>query len=145
MPPQIAVQRRCIDRFPRGNPPRPRDVDLEDIAFADITMDALDGLQVALGRRLVYPRQPRPLPFFSTSHMTGSCRMAEDIDQGVIDASGEVFGYPGMFVSDGAAIPSSLAVNSSLTILAHAERVASLFLARHPNREEPALLVGPAG
>jgi hypothetical protein len=29
---------------------------------------------------------------------------------------GRVFGYPGLFVSDGAAIPTSLAVNTSLTI-----------------------------
>ena len=61
---------------------------------------------------------------FSTSHMVGSCRMAEKRRDGVVDVYGEVFNYPGLYVTDGAAIPSSLAVNSSLTILANAERIA---------------------
>ncbi len=62
---------------------------------------------------------------FSTTHMTGSCRMADHKRHGVVDAHGEVFDYPGLFVTDGAAIPTSLAVNSSLTILANAERIAA--------------------
>ena len=57
--------------------------------------------------------------------MTGSARMAKRFEDGVIDYNGEVFNYPGLFVSDGAAVPTSLAVNSSLTILANAERIAS--------------------
>jgi choline dehydrogenase-like flavoprotein len=62
---------------------------------------------------------------FTTTHMIGSCRMADRIENGVTDAYGEVFNYPGLYVADGAAIPSSLAVNSSLTILANAERIAA--------------------
>ena len=62
---------------------------------------------------------------FDTTHMIGSCRMAERKEYGVTDKFGEVFDYPGLYISDGAAIPSSLAVNSSLTILANAERIAS--------------------
>jgi len=61
---------------------------------------------------------------FATAHQVGSCRMADDRRHGVVNAAGEVFGYPGLYVSDGAAIPSSLAVNTSLTILANAERIA---------------------
>lgn len=61
---------------------------------------------------------------FSTTHMIGSCRMADSKKYGVIDSFGEVFDYPGIYVTDGAAIPSSLAINSSLTILANAERIA---------------------
>jgi choline dehydrogenase-like flavoprotein len=65
---------------------------------------------------------------FSTAHQVGSCRMADDPDHGVVDRDGEVFGYPGIYVSDGAAIPTSLAVNTSLTILANAERIAASIL-----------------
>jgi len=57
--------------------------------------------------------------------------MADSKEQGVVDASGEVFGYPGLYVSDGAAIPSSLAVNTSLTILANAERIAAGLIDRY--------------
>jgi choline dehydrogenase-like flavoprotein len=56
--------------------------------------------------------------------MIGSCRMADNKNNGVVDPFGEVFDYPGIFVTDGAAVPTSLAVNSSLTILANAERIA---------------------
>lgn len=74
---------------------------------------------------------PRPSPFFGTTHQTGSCRMADTPDQGVIDGGGEVFGYPGMYVVDGASIPSSLAINVSLTILANAERIAQGVVTRY--------------
>lgn len=68
---------------------------------------------------------------FSTAHQVGSCRMADQASDGVVDGSGEVFGYPGLYVSDGAAIPSSLSVNTSLTILANAERIAAGLLERY--------------
>lgn len=80
---------------------------------------------------------PLEEPFYSTTHHTGSCRMGESPADGVVDPDGEVFGYPGLFVTGGAAIPSSLAVNTSLTILANAERIAARILERCPS--------GPAG
>lgn len=67
----------------------------------------------------------------TTAHMTGSCRMADSVQDGVVDANGEVFGYPGMFIADGAAIPSSLAVNPYLTILANAERIGAYLKRRY--------------
>ena len=68
---------------------------------------------------------------FFTTHQVGSCRMADDPDRGVVDPSGEVFRYAGLYVTDGSAIPTSLAVNNSLTILANAERIAAGIIARH--------------
>jgi choline dehydrogenase-like flavoprotein len=68
---------------------------------------------------------------FSTAHQVGSCRMAETKSRGVVNVNGEVFDYPGLYVADGAAIPTSLAVNTSLTILANAERMAAGVLARY--------------
>ena len=62
----------------------------------------------------------------TTAHMTGSCRMGEDPSRAVVDASGEVFHCKGMYITDGSAIPSALAVNPYLTILANAERVGDL-------------------
>ncbi|HSQ60374.1 MAG TPA: GMC family oxidoreductase [Acidobacteriota bacterium] len=74
---------------------------------------------------------------FFTTHQVGSCRMAESVRHGVVNASGEVFGYPGLYVSDASSLPSSLAVNSSLTVLANAERIAAGILARHGRAPMP--------
>lgn len=79
---------------------------------------------------------PRKGSWHSTAHHTGSARMADHPRGGVVNSGGEVFGYPGLFVADGAAIPSSLAVNTSLTILANSERIAAGILRRYGlNRE----------
>lgn len=67
----------------------------------------------------------RPELYFATTHQVGSARMADDPSRGVVDRHGEAFRWPGLYVTDGAAIPSSLAVSSSLTILANAERIAA--------------------
>lgn len=68
--------------------------------------------------------QVREAPWYTSAHQVGSCRMADSPTDGVASVDGEVFNYPGLYVSDGAAVPSSLAVNTSLTILANAERIA---------------------
>ena len=55
-------------------------------------------------------------------HNLGGCPIADSPDQGVANAYGEVFGYPGMFALDGAAIPVAIGANPSHTITAMAER-----------------------
>ncbi|MBI1745544.1 MAG: GMC family oxidoreductase [Acidobacteria bacterium] len=56
-------------------------------------------------------------------HPLGSCRMGDDPDLGPLRADGQLYGYPNVYVTDGSALPGSLAVNPSLTIAANAERV----------------------
>ncbi len=96
-----------------------------------VTKQLLESILVRNGCRLVetdfldQDLMPEVGVHFSTAHQVGSCRMAESRADGVVDSDGAVFGYPGLYVSDGAAIPSSLAVNTSLTILANAERIAA--------------------
>ncbi len=60
-------------------------------------------------------------------HPLGGCGMGDDTDTGAIDHKCRVFGgdsesLEGLFVCDGAAVPTSLGVNPSLTISAIAER-----------------------
>ena len=90
-----------------------------------------NGCEVVRAQFVQQDGAARPDLFFATSHQVGSCRMAVRRSEGVVDAAGEVFDHPGLYVSDGAAIPSSLAVNTSLTILANAERVAAGIVARY--------------
>ncbi len=63
--------------------------------------------------------------FFSTAHQLGSCPMSDSPAMGVVNADGEAHRYPGLYVTDGAALPGSTAVSTSLTILANAERIAA--------------------
>lgn len=68
----------------------------------------------------------------TTAHILGGCPMANDVSRGVVDARGEVFGHPNLFVVDGSIVPSNLGVNPSLTITALAERA----MAAMPRRAE---------
>ncbi len=65
-----------------------------------------------------------PLRKLLTAHPLGGCCTAESTDRGVVNADGEVFGHPDLYVVDGSIISSALAVNPSLTISALAERIA---------------------
>lgn len=60
-----------------------------------------------------------------TPHPLGGCNMADSADDGVVDARGEVYGYPGLFVMDGSVVPRALGLNPSRTIAALAEYAAT--------------------
>ena len=66
-------------------------------------------------------------------HNLGGCRMGKDRNNGVVDNFGRIYNatgttltdhYPDFYVADGGVVPTSLGVNSSLTISALAFRIA---------------------
>lgn len=61
----------------------------------------------------------------STAHILGGAAIGPDKEHGVIDAHNRVYGYPDLYVIDGAMIPANLGVNPSLTITAMAEHAMS--------------------
>jgi len=63
-------------------------------------------------------------------HPLGTCRIGVSPERGVVDPSHESFDTPGLYVTDGSAIPSSLGVNPQLTIMALALRAAEIIDAR---------------
>ena len=60
-----------------------------------------------------------------TLHPLGGCRMAATPEAGVVNHLGQVFGYPNLFVVDGAIVPVAIGRNPSHTIAALAERIAA--------------------
>ncbi|HEY8478495.1 MAG TPA: GMC oxidoreductase, partial [Spirillospora sp.] len=63
-----------------------------------------------------------------TVHPLGGAPMGLHRGEGVCDAFGEVFGYPGLYIADGAAMPGPVGPNPSLTIAAHADRLSTRLL-----------------
>ncbi|WP_198946488.1 GMC oxidoreductase [Pseudofrankia asymbiotica] len=76
----------------------------------------------ALGGRLTLNPLWQRLRLPVAVHNLGGATMADDPAHGVVDGGGEVFGYPGLHVLDGAALPAATGVNPSHTIAAVAER-----------------------
>ncbi|MFF3062479.1 GMC family oxidoreductase N-terminal domain-containing protein [Streptomyces sp. NPDC057909] len=65
-----------------------------------------------------------------TAHPLGSCRIGDDPRTSALTDQHELRGHPGLFVTDGAAVPTSLTVNPSLTIAALAERAVPTIVTR---------------
>ncbi|OLF13001.1 glucose-methanol-choline oxidoreductase [Actinophytocola xinjiangensis] len=57
-----------------------------------------------------------------TVHPLSSCRIGDDPATSALDDRHELRGHPGIFVTDGSAVPTALTVNPALTIAALAER-----------------------
>ncbi|MEU3627307.1 glucose-methanol-choline oxidoreductase [Amycolatopsis coloradensis] len=57
-----------------------------------------------------------------TVHPLASCRIGDDPATSALDDRHELRGHPGIFVTDGSAVPGALTVNPALTIAALAER-----------------------
>lgn len=64
---------------------------------------------------------------YTSVHPVGGCRMSQygptGLVGGVVDANGQVYNYPGLYVIDGSVMPGSVGVNPSHTIAAVAEKM----------------------
>ncbi|NBD11262.1 MULTISPECIES: GMC oxidoreductase [Corallococcus] len=72
-----------------------------------------------------------PLSYVSrviTVHPLGGCPMGRGTETGVVDAWGEAFGHPGLYVADGSMMPGPTGPNPSLTIAALADRFADAII-----------------
>ena len=57
----------------------------------------------------------------TTAHIMSGVAMGNDKSNGVVDFTGQVFGYQNLRVLDGSIVPGNLGVNPSLTITALSE------------------------
>lgn len=60
-----------------------------------------------------------------TAHFLGGAVVSASPESGVVDSYHRVWGYPGLHIVDGSAVPANPGVNPSLTITAMAERAIS--------------------
>jgi choline dehydrogenase-like flavoprotein len=68
----------------------------------------------------------------TSQHPLGTARMGVDPDRSVVDDSGESWEVKELFVTDGAAVPTSLGVNPQLSIMTLATRFAKRMAERRP-------------
>jgi cholesterol oxidase len=87
----------------------------------------------------ILPTWYRPLRKNVSVHPLGGCVLADDPAQGVTSAAlptfGQVFGYTGLYVADGAILPSAVGANPTATISALCERVAEGITGIAPDAE----------
>ena len=74
-----------------------------------------------------------------TVHPLGGCPMGHTDRDGVVDATGQAFGHPNLYVVDGAMMPGPVGANPSLTIAALADLFADHMIARHAERRGTAV------
>lgn len=63
----------------------------------------------------------------ATGHFIGGCALGDSPESGVVDPYQRLYGYDGLHVVDGSAIPANLGVNPALTITAMAERAVAMW------------------
>ncbi|MEO3977623.1 GMC family oxidoreductase [Streptomyces sp. CAU 1734] len=85
-----------------------------------------------------------------TVHPLSSCRMGDDPHTSALDDRNELRGHPGIFVTDGSAVPGALTVNPAMTIAALAERAVPGIVSAARSRGVPVTYgapppAGPAG
>lgn len=66
----------------------------------------------------------------SAHHPLGTARMGKRAATSIVDEDHEVHGTPGLYVVDGAAVPTALGVNPQVTIMAMATRAAERLAAK---------------
>jgi cholesterol oxidase len=103
-----------------------------DITRSEPVIDTIVAMHKRLsqetGGKALVPPNWELFKYLITPHPLGGCNMGVTREEGVVDHRGAVFGYPGLYVIDGAIIPEALGVNPSRTIGALAERAAELIV-----------------
>lgn len=120
---------------------RPTPNTLRGYAAADAELAAVllkDGLATSV--------QPWTTSFLGiiTTHPLSSVRLGDDPNTSALTGTHELRGHPGLFVTDGSAVPTSLCVNPSLTIAALAERAAPAIVASARRAGVPVRYGAPA-
>jgi enediyne biosynthesis protein E9 len=97
-------------------------------AYVARVHQSLDEMCRKAGARLILTGDEMPFDM-STTLVLSTCAMADSVDDGVVDPEGKVFNCPGLYITDGSVIPSSLGVNPYFSLAANAERLSAAIVA----------------
>lgn len=97
-------------------------------AYISMVYGILSGVCAKAGVNLLVTNDKTTFDM-STTLVLGTCSMADSIEDGVVDPEGRVFNCPGLYITDGSVIPTSLGVNPYFTIAANAERLSTAIIA----------------
>ncbi len=109
------------------------DLSPRDSASHDEYLDRLEARVFAIGEATgvtLVPAVKRQLAGTTSAHLLSSCRMAESIEDGVVDAHCQVFNNENLYVCDASSVPYALGVNPALTVSAIAEMTAEHIIAK---------------
>ncbi len=100
-------------------------------AEVETCIDGLEPLHSVEEARAIADMDLAPWRFRGMAfHPLGTCAMGADSSRGVVDGEHRVFGTEGLYVIDGASVPTSLGVNPQVTIMAMALRASEALAAR---------------
>lgn len=86
----------------------------------------LETIQPTIKKSRIFPNWYDQI--YSSSHHSGTARLSRTQKDGVCDINGQIHGLSNVFVCDGSLIPGSGFVNTGLTIVALAMRMADYFV-----------------
>ncbi|KAI1269181.1 long-chain fatty alcohol dehydrogenase [Xylariaceae sp. FL1019] len=69
---------------------------------------------------------------FNSAHQMGTSRMGTNPETSVVDNTGKVWGYDGLYVADASVFPSANGVNPMITVMAIADRISRGIAAHIP-------------
>jgi cholesterol oxidase len=99
------------------------DYDLNHSAVYQSTFSMLDKLSEESGVGIKFERKSAV-----TAHPMGGCRIGSSPDEGVVDGRGEVYGNPGLYVTDASVLPEPTGGPPSLSIAAWSAHVAAMLV-----------------
>lgn len=110
------------------------DVDdhLSDNYYAHVRQQ-MEAISTALGGKMMDDPLWK-LNRLVTVHPLGGCPMGRTSAEGVVNAEGEVFAYPGLYIADGSIMPGPVGANPSLTIAAISDRIADAIIANRSSK-----------
>jgi cholesterol oxidase len=91
-----------------------------------------------IGADFLVPFAASPPKHIITPHPLGGCPMGDSPETGVVDHTGQVFGYEGLYVADGSIFPKALGFPPSRTISALGERIGHLITTEGPRAQSKA-------